>query len=951
MNKVSLTEPLDPLTERETEVLRLLAEGYSNKEVAAELVISVGTVKWYVMQIFGKFGVNRRTEAVARARELNLLEITEEPRLASRHTSNLPVQTTSFIGREDDIEDIKHLLLDEPDCQLLTLVGPGGIGKSRVALATAAEMINEMPDGVYFVPLAPVYDVADIVPTIAQILHFTFYGKTEPKDQLLDYLYSKKLLLVLDNFEHLRTGSDLLTDILKHAPDVLLLTTSRERLNLQEEWIFIVSGLSYPADDNLESKSGSETDLETYQAVKLFSHRARQADTNFSPTDEIIDIARICQLVEGMPLGLELAAGWVHTLSCNEIALQIERSLDFLTSSKHNIPERHQSLRVVIEQTWQRLSADEQSAMSQLSVFHGGCTRDAARAITGTSLTVLSTLIDKALLRRTDTGRYELHELLRQFSEEKLEQNPKQVEQIRQKHREYFIAFLEARTAEVKRSWQKETLAEIKADIDNVRFAWRLSATQKNVDALERAAECLFVYYLYGNGYDEGYIEFGHAANSLIYPANVFTDDNWMQHMLVADGQEIFASYLLSIHGYFLAHRRDLVAGQKVLEQSLIFLRQNQSSSKQVQYQRAEASALAWLGWAVYFQGQFVEGESYASESLAHFSEIGDHWGEGWSLCLLGGYTRYTQPIKAEQTYRRGVAVCEKYGDQSVLSYNSFNLGNVLRESGHFTQAQVYIDRGVTIAEQMQNRLGLGYSLLCRGQLEIDLGKYQQATQTLEQSVIYFNEIGTIHVSRAKFFLGMSLHLRGDYLQAAQLYTQAYDGIRSADSRLGIVSCLNGFGRLAYDQGKLQESEEFHRKALTIAVDMHMEPEIASTLRYLGQVMTALGKTHHADAKQYFIQALEVSTRHRLAPLALATCVDWAKLSLQTNRVELLVKLLTLATQHKSSTYETREQARSILTHITDHFLNSATRSIHRINEYHNLWETVQEVLAEMKTD
>ena len=952
MDDYSFPRPVDPLTEREEEVLRLVAEGKSNKEVATQLVISVGTVKWYIQQIYSKLGVHRRTEAVARARELNLLETAPETRLPARHKSNIPVQTTSFIGREEEIDEIKQLLLDEAGCRLLTLLGPGGIGKSRLALAVATELLSTMPDGVYFVPLAPISEVDDIVPAIAGSLNFTFYGKKAPKAQLLDYLQSKKLLLTLDNFEHLLDGATLLPDILKHAPDVLLLTTSRERLNLQEEWIYSVKGLSYPSNDGVENNTGTTSTIEAYRAVQLFSQRARQANIGFSPAhNEMTDIVRICQLVEGMPLGLELAAGWVRTLSCHDIALEIERSLDFLTASQHNIPERHQSLRVVIEQTWQRLSADEQSVMSQLSVFRGGCTRQAAQTVTGATLPLLSSLIDKALLHRTDTGRYEIHELIRQFGAEQLEQDSEQTKQVQEKHREYFISFLEERTADAKGKRQKEALNEIKADIDNVRLAWRKSVTQHDVRALERAAECLCIYYLYGNGYDEGYIEFGHAANALISPANVFTEDQWMQHLLVSDGQEIFASYLLSIHGYFLAHRRDLLAGQRILEQSLIFLRQNQGNSKQAQFKWAEASALVWLGWSLYFQGQVVESERYARESLARFREIDDHWGEGWSLCLLGSCTRHSQPIEAEQAYRRGVAVCEKHGDQSVLSYNSYNLGNVLRQSGHFTQAQVYIDRGVTIAGQMQNGLGLGYGLFCRGRLEIDLGKYQQATRTLEQSVSYFNEVGTVHASRAKVFLGISHHLRGDYPRATRIYTQALDGIKSADSTLGIVHCFNSFGRLAYDRGKLQEAEAYHRKALTIALDMYMEPEIATTLRYLGRVMTASGKTHHADARQYFLQALELTVRHRLAPLALAICADWAQMSLQTNRVELSVQLLELAIEHESSTYETRETARQVLAQISDQPPAPSPYSIDHIKEQQNLRAIVNEVLTWLTND
>jgi non-specific serine/threonine protein kinase len=377
-----------------------------------------------------------------------------QPRVAH----NLPVQTTSFIGRASELADIKRLLLEEPNCRLLNLAGPGGIGKTRLALATAAQLLETFPDGTSFVSLAPVGEIDDIVPAIAAALRFSFYGRTDPKDQLLDYLSQKQLLLVVDNFEHLLDGADLLSDILSQAPEVTLLATSRERLHLQEEWVYEVPGLAFPAGggqtsegaDAMSPPESSEV-LTSYSAVELFTQRARQITASFAPsTDEMADIGRICQLVEGMPLGLELAAPWIRTLSCREIAAEIERSLDFLTTSLRNMPERHRSLRVVFEQTWGRLSDGEHAVLQQLSVFRGGCTREAAEQVTGATLPVLSSLVDKALLRRTNLGRYELHELIRQFAEAQLQTEPAAVEQAQQRHRDYFIAFLEARTAGVR---------------------------------------------------------------------------------------------------------------------------------------------------------------------------------------------------------------------------------------------------------------------------------------------------------------------------------------------------------------------------------------------------------------------------------------------------------------------------------------------------------------------
>ena len=380
----------------------------------------------------------------------------------------------------------------------------------------------------FFIPFAPIAEPQFIIPTMASALRLNFFGESEPKEQLLDYLRHKDLLLVLDNFEHLLAGAGLLSEILGRAAHVVVLATSRERFNLREEWVFEVGGLSYP----LENSPGADPRqlvgfAERHSAVNLFLQRSRQRETAFNPTaDDLAAIVRICRLVEGMPLGLELAASWTRTLSCGEIAAEIENSIDFLTTSLRNIPQRHRSLVALFEQTWDRLTHNEQQVLNRLAVFRGGCTREAAQTVTGAALTILSSLIDKALLRRTNTGRFEQHELIRQFAQSKLETDARALERIQQRHRDFFTNFLAARTEDVKGRRQGEALAEIEADLDNVRLAWRGAAADQDVEAIERSADCLFVYYLYRNGYDEGQTE-SSPGGCCINPLDRSAADGW----------------------------------------------------------------------------------------------------------------------------------------------------------------------------------------------------------------------------------------------------------------------------------------------------------------------------------------------------------------------------------------------------------------------------------------
>ena len=259
---------------------------------------------------------------------------------------NLPTFPTPFIGRVDEIGQLSHLL-DDPACRLLTLVGPGGMGKTRLGVEVARCKLGDFPDGVYFIPLQPLRAADQMVSAVIDAL--PLQAIREPQQELMNYLGEKHLLLIIDNFEHVLAGSDLVSAMLAHAPRIKVLVTSRETLKLQGEWVRTVSGLTYPAE-------GSPQNDGSYSAAELFSETARRLRGDFSLDNEYPRVIRICQLVEGMPLALELAAGWMTTLTCAEIVYEVERNLDFLTSETRDLPERHRSMQAVFEHSWQLLT-------------------------------------------------------------------------------------------------------------------------------------------------------------------------------------------------------------------------------------------------------------------------------------------------------------------------------------------------------------------------------------------------------------------------------------------------------------------------------------------------------------------------------------------------------------------------------------------------------------------
>jgi predicted ATPase/DNA-binding SARP family transcriptional activator len=396
---------------------------------------------------------------------------------------------TPLVGRTAELAQIETRLAD-PACRLLTLVGSGGMGKTRLGWETAVR------HQATFIPLAPVSDTGHLVAAMATALNFSFYGTEPPQTQLLDFLREKSLLLVLDNFEHLLAGATFLLAILQHAPAIKMLVTSRERLHVRGEWIVEIRGLAV--------EGRNET------AVQFFIQTAQRIHPDFPAEAQLADVRRICQLVEGMPLAIELAAAWVRVLDCAEIAQEIEHNLDFLATNLRDLPERHRSLRAVFDHSWQLLSEAERAAFQRLSVFRGGFERGAATAVTNTQLPTLLALVDKSLLRREGDGRYHIPEALRQFAAEKR----RAIEsELKQEHAHYFAHFLQAREAALKGSGQqKEALAEIGVEIENVRQAWHWAVGQGMETAVVQAMESLFLYYEMRSLFQEGAEMFGEAG-------------------------------------------------------------------------------------------------------------------------------------------------------------------------------------------------------------------------------------------------------------------------------------------------------------------------------------------------------------------------------------------------------------------------------------------------------
>lgn len=420
---------------------------------------------------------------------------------------NLPPQPTPFIGRKPEIAEIVDLLSDE-QCRLLTLVGPGGIGKTRLSIECILLLSTDaFKHGIYYVPLSQLTSADDIVTTIIGVLGILMEDDGSPREELVKFLSQRNLLLVMDNFEHVLEGADVVSDFLSVAPDVKVLVTSRESLSLQEEWVWQVRGMRFPDETMFD-------DLEECSALNLFIDRAKRVRHDFDSTENLSDIIRICEMVGGRPLAIELAASWLKSLTCGAIIEEIQRNLDFLATNVRNIPDRHRSIRAVFDHSWHLCEEAEQQVFRRLCVFRGGFTREAAEAIVGATLQTLSALVDKSILQKFPDGRFKLHRLSRQFADEKLE-NAGETNTLHDAHMHYFANFMQDRTIDIKGRRQLEGLDELDADIINVTKAWSRAVSQADYDTIDKMIEGLALFSDMRSRYQNGEDFFRQAIHQL----------------------------------------------------------------------------------------------------------------------------------------------------------------------------------------------------------------------------------------------------------------------------------------------------------------------------------------------------------------------------------------------------------------------------------------------------
>lgn len=779
-----------------------------------------------------ELGVGPTSETVALYERIRAGESLPSP--APLH--NLPHSPTSLVGREEELIELAELIAN-PDCRLVTLAGPGGIGKSRLALQAAADQIGAFAHGVYFVPLASVGSAELFVSAIANALGLPFSDRQDPKEQFLSHLREQEALLVLDNMEHLLPsslagGADLVAEVLRRAPGVMLLVTSRERLNLQEEWVYEVEGLTYP-------KGQAAPDGRSYSAADLFQQRARQAQRRFALSEaEAPHVARICQLVEGMPLGIELAAAWVSTHSCDQIARQLERNLDILTTRLRNVPARQQSIRATFEYSWQSLSEAEQDVLMRLSVFRGGFGPQAAAQVAGALAPALSSLGDKSLIRRASSERYDMHELLRQYAAEKLAAHPPERENTQIQYVRYFAAFLRHQEERLKGVGQKQALAEIALEIENARQAWQLAVERGWLRELDQSLGSLHQFYEIQSRFQEG-------IELLAQVLDRWSQD-WWGHAII--------SRVMSRQGA-LYHRTGLYEqARAVLEQSLAIAERLNVPAEQV-------FCLVHLANVARSQGKHQETDELAQRSLALARQIDDSGGTAHSLFLLGAIRyRAGQVDEAEALLEESLAVGRASGHLRLALSPLNTLADIACYRGDYVQARPLFEECLALSRELGDQFN---------------------------AAVHLNNLGTV------------LHVLEKLDEARSLYQESLDICRKIGDPTGQAVALSNLGEVAFALGACDEAYLCYQEGLAIGRSIQDQWTIMICLNNLGEVACAQG--NYGRARAYLAEAMQAAIQTQTWTILMKILVNLGVLLVRRGQADRGLELLALAREHPAS--------------------------------------------------
>jgi DNA-binding SARP family transcriptional activator/predicted ATPase/Flp pilus assembly protein TadD len=774
-----------------------------------------------------------------------------------------------LVGREAELADI-HRRLASPGCRLLTITGPGGIGKSRLALQVSWELRFVHLDGVVYTPLVAAHSTRQALECIAQAVDFPFQGGDDLARQLNLFLEHKEVLLVLDNVEHLLhlpddpgpgkdpglSGKDpglrgWIAELLDLTPTLKFLVASRERLNLKGEWAFPLGGLSYRR---------GEAGPDQPPAQALLIERARQLKPGFSvPAGDLDGLDRVCETLAGNPLGIELAACLAAETSCTELAGRIRMDLDSLASAYPNTPERHRSLRQVFDYSWKLLTPREKEIFRSLAVFEGGFRPQVAAAVVeGFTRADAGRLSAKSLIEQRIPGRYEMHDLMRRYALEKL--GGDQLEStVRDNHSRYYLGFL----AETGRDFQSGRLAEALAqageEIENIRLAWSRAVERGFFDKIDEGLETLFQFFDLRGWFQEGLETFEQAAGRLEAYASVdFAEPGDARRATITRLRLRKAVFL-----HRIGRHREASAMLQEYSQTLAHLGDRQE----------EGLALYYLGFTCWWLGEYTQAERYIDRSIALAEVVGDLTAQARAMNISG-------------------LIAEARGDYAASGEKHRSSLEIFRSTGD----------ALWIAKTL-NYLGiLAYAL---GQYELGIAHYLECLQ-FRRKLDDPRGVGLTLTN-----LGNSYRALGKFAEAEECHREALQLFRRAGNQSGIAASENNLGNVLRQVGRSDEACRHLLKSLEIKRRLGDLKGCANSLNNLGWI--ALEEQQSGQARQYFREALAQAQQADALPTGLESALGAAALLSCAGRPEDARAILKFILDQAATGEETRKAARERL--------------------------------------